>query len=78
MHQAYFSLRLALSELMGKEAGGLPIILDDAFSQYDDTRLLKALEFLYNYSENEQVIFFTCHNDCKSAAQNIGANIINL
>ena len=78
MHQAYFSLRLALSELMGKEAGGLPVILDDAFSQYDDVRLLKALEFLYNYSINEQVIFFTCHNDCKAAAQNIGAKIINL
>ena len=78
MHQAYFSLRLALSELLGKEAGGLPIILDDAFSQYDDARLLKALEFLHNYSANEQVIFFTCHNDCKSAAQNVGAKIINL
>lgn len=78
MHQAYFSLRLALSELMGKEAGGLPIILDDAFSQYDDARLLRALEFLYNYSTNEQVIFFTCHNDCKVAAQNVGAKIINL
>ena len=78
IHQAYFSLRLALSELMGKEAGGLPIILDDAFSQYDDTRLIKALEFLGGYAADEQVIFFTCHNDCKNAAQDIGANIINL
>ncbi len=78
MHQAYFSLRLALSELMGKDAGGLPVILDDAFSQYDDKRLNNALEFLKEYSENAQVIFFTCHNDCKTAAENSGAQIINL
>ena len=78
MHQAYFSLRLALSELMGKDSGGLPVILDDAFSQYDDTRLLKALEFLKQYSNTAQVIFFTCHNDCKQTAKNAGAEIINL
>lgn len=78
MHQAYFSLRLALSELMGKDAGGLPIILDDAFSQYDDKRLLKALGFLGGYAASEQVIFFTCHNDCRAAAESIGAKIINL
>ncbi len=78
MHQAYFSLRLALSELMGKDVGGLPIILDDAFSQYDDKRLLKALEFIKQYSETAQVIFFTCHNDCKRIAENIGAQVINL
>lgn len=78
MHQAYFSLRLALSELMGKDAGGLPVILDDAFSQYDDKRLKNALEFLKQYSKTAQVIFFTCHNDCKAAAETVGAQVISL
>ncbi len=78
MHQAYFSLRLALSELLGKDAGGLPVILDDAFSQYDDKRLYNALEFLKKYSSTSQVILFTCHNDCMRSAEKIGSNIINL
>ncbi len=78
MHQAYFSLRLAMSELMGREMGALPVILDDAFSQYDDARLENALKFLNLYSENSQVIFFTCHNDCRRLAENVGAKIINL
>lgn len=78
MHQAYFSLRLALAELIGQESGSLPIILDDAFSQYDDERLKTAMEFLKKYSENSQIIFFTCHNDCREAAENASAKIINL
>lgn len=78
MHQAYFSLRLAMSEIMARETGTLPVILDDAFSQYDDARLENALRFLNRYSKNSQVIFFTCHNDCKQSAENVGAKIINL
>ncbi len=77
-HQAYFALRLALSELLGGESGGLPILLDDVFSQYDDKRLLTAFRFLAEYSEENQVIFFTCHGDCRQIAENSGANIINM
>ncbi len=65
--QAYFALRLALSELLSKDCGGLPIFIDDAFCQYDDTRSQKAMEFLKEYSKNAQVIFFTCR---KSSYQN--------
>ena len=58
--QAYFALRLALSEILSKDCGGLPIFIDDAFCQYDDTRSQRAMEFLEEYSKNAQVIFFTC------------------
>ncbi len=59
--QAYFALRLAVSEFLSKECGGLPIFIDDAFAQYDDTRINKAIKFLEDYSKNNQVFYFTCH-----------------
>lgn len=59
--QAYFALRLAVSELLSKECGGLPIFIDDAFAQYDDTRINKAINFLSDYSKENQVLYFTCH-----------------
>ncbi len=65
--QAYFALRLALSELLSKDCGGLPVLIDDAFCQYDDNRSQKAMDFLKEYSKNNQVVFFTCR---KSAYQN--------
>lgn len=57
--QVYFSLRLALSNLIFKEKN-VPIILDDAFIQYDDNRLYSAMMFLQEYSKEHQIIIFTC------------------
>ncbi len=76
--QAYFALRLALSELIGEQAGKLPILLDDIFSQYDDKRQVAAFEFLKNYSKDNQILFFTCHNSCTDTAKQLNANIIKL
>ena len=70
--QAYLSLRLALSSLMNEEEK-LPILLDDALAQYDDTRCETALEFLKEYSGNAQLIMFTCHKHIAETAQNLGA-----
>lgn len=76
--QAYLSLRLALSELIcdGKET--LPIMLDDALTQYDDNRMKTALEFLAQYSKQGQVIMFTCHNSISKAAKELGKANISL
>lgn len=76
--QAYLSLRLALSELMGDDCKGLPIIMDDALAQYDDTRAKTALAFLNKYSENGQIIFFTCHHSIEETAKEFEANVISL
>ena len=77
-HQAYFALRLALSELLGADSGGLPILLDDIFAQYDDKRLNLGFEFLKRYAENNQVIFFTCHQSYLETAEKLKATIINM
>ena len=76
--QAYFALRLALAEQIGEQAGDLPILLDDVFSQYDDKRQNQAFAFLKKYSADNQILFFTCHNVCVDLAQKSDANIIKL
>ena len=76
--QAYFALRLALSELMSQSEGSLPVLLDDVFSQYDDTRLQTAIEFLKDYSNENQVLYFTCHKQVEALSKEQNANIIKL
>lgn len=64
--QAYFSLRLAVCELLFKENGNMPIFLDDVFERYDDTRARRGIQFLKEYSRDRQIIFFTCHETFKT------------
>ena len=76
--QAYLSLRLALSELICGENESLPIFLDDALTQYDDPRMERAVEFLKEYSDNTQIILFTCHKQISDCSGQIGAEVIKL
>ncbi len=76
--QAYLALRLAVAEQIGSSSGGLPVLLDDPFVQYDDTRAGKGIEFLSQYSKERQVIMFTCRGGFVSSAKNSGASIIEL
>ncbi|MDO4608241.1 MAG: AAA family ATPase [Clostridia bacterium] len=68
-HQAYLSLRLAIATLISGE-NTLPIFLDDALSQYDDTRTQKAIEYLKDFCADSQGVLFTCHSSiCDIAKQ---------
>lgn len=57
--QAYFSLRLAIADMITKNQ--IPLFLDDVFIQYDPQRAKKGFEFVSEYSRLNQVLFFTCH-----------------
>ena len=59
-HQAYLSLRLAITKLISDDK--LPIFLDDALSQYDDIRTENAIRFLKEFCADGQGILFTCHS----------------
>lgn len=70
--QVYLSLRLALAGVMADEQ--LPVLLDDAFAQFDDTRMQNALAFINEDSkvgELGQVILFTCHKRILHAAKKL-------
>lgn len=58
--QLYLALRLAFISMLYKE-GDVPVVLDDAFIQYDDERVKQVIDIL---SENTfgQLIIFTCQN----------------
>ena len=58
MDQIYFALRMAVGELLCKEAQ-MPVILDDAFAMYDEERLRRTLKWLKD--NKRQVLLFTCH-----------------
>ena len=58
--QLYLGLRIALSNLIDESARKLPLILDEAFVQYDDVRLKNVLEFLIEESKERQILLFTC------------------
>ena len=72
-HQAYLSLRLAITTLIAEDSS-LPIFLDDSLSQYDDTRTEKAIEFLKDFCANGQGVLFTCHTSICDMAQKHGIN----
>jgi uncharacterized protein YhaN len=56
--QLYLALRLAVAEELTPEA---PLVLDDAFVRFDDTRLQSAMDIIREESTRKQVILFTCH-----------------
>ncbi|WP_053943454.1 ATP-binding protein [Kallipyga gabonensis] len=60
--QAYFSLRLALVEILEGE-DHWPLFMDDPFVHYDDTRAEAGLSFLTRdpRQNNRQIFYFTCH-----------------
>ncbi len=73
--QSYLSLRLAIAELICKDAEDLPIFLDDSLAQYDDVRMQKAIEFLSEYAKAHQIVMFTCHNSIADIAKENNAVI---
>lgn len=76
--EIYFSLRLAMCELILTGDDPCPIILDDALLTFDDERCKTALELLCETAETRQVILFSCHSresDMMAGKPNV--NIIN-
>ena len=57
LEQIYFALRMAVADLLYAE--DYPIILDETFAYYDDTRLERAMAWLAE--SGRQVLLFTCH-----------------
>lgn len=60
--QLYLATRLAICELVLPDDREVPIILDDALSNFDDRRCAAALLWLRKESEKRQILLFTCHN----------------
>lgn len=59
--QLYLAVRLAICELALPRDKNIPLVLDDALINFDDTRCQRALDLLLRESRTRQIILLTCH-----------------
>lgn len=59
--QVYVALRFALATTVGEQSHRYPIIIDDSFVNFDESRVKQTLELLQEISKEYQILFFTCH-----------------
>ncbi len=57
--QVYFAMRLGILDAL--KHASMPLLLDDAFANFDAERLKSALETLSTMTKNRQILLFTCH-----------------
>lgn len=58
IEQIYLAVRMGVAKMLGKKQ--MPIIVDDIFGAYDESRLFKTLSLLED-GEQEQIIIFTAN-----------------
>jgi len=76
--QVFFALRIALVQCIGETGETIPMLLDDPFPNYDDDRLLQAMNLLAKIGQTNQVLLFTCRDDVVRAAETVQAPILRL
>ena len=78
MDQIYLAFRLALSDIFSPDGEKLPIIMDEVFAQYDDSRIEKTLNLFRELSKERQIFLFTCKKREVEIAKEIFMNDLNL
>ena len=68
LEQFYLSFRLAVLMNISKEK--LPIILDEAFSNYDNIRLKNILKYFQEISKDRQIILFSSNDRERKILEN--------
>ena len=76
--QMYLALRLAMAGILHTGKEELPLIMDEAFAQFDDKRTELALQYLYHAYEKKQALIFTCKQREVELAQKICGSDLNL
>ena len=62
LDQLYLAVRLAICQLVLPPEKQVPIVLDDALANFDDSRCASALRFLKEAARDRQILLFTCHS----------------
>lgn len=78
LDQIYFALRLAVVQALSERGEQVPMLLDDPFANYDDTRLSRVMTLLADIGKETQVLVFTCREDVARAAESVQAPVIRL
>lgn len=73
----YLALRLALVDMLQKNSGALPVLLDDPLVLLDDERAGEALLVMKDFAQGgRQVLLFTCQQ--RSVQLSDGARVISM
>ncbi|MBI5845480.1 MAG: AAA family ATPase [Deltaproteobacteria bacterium] len=59
--QLYLCLRLAYARAGAARHGGIPLVMDDVFVNFDHPRAERAAMVLSDIARSMQVLYFTCH-----------------
>lgn len=62
LDQLYLAVRLAVCEMVLPDDRAVPIVLDDALAEFDNSRCAAALHLLRREAEHRQILLFTCHS----------------
>ncbi|NBW86984.1 MAG: hypothetical protein EBR23_09195 [Planctomycetia bacterium] len=77
--QVFLALRLALIRDLGRHDVSLPLVMDDALVNFDDTRARAAaqvlVEFLAEQSADRQMLVLTCHEHVARIFHEAGAHV---
>jgi len=73
----YIALRFASMSVL-TDGNIPPVILDDAFSQLDDSRLVAAVDLINESCDFSQALLFTCHENYKEIVNNKNINIVSM
>ena len=72
--QLYLALRLGYIEHRKETSETIPVIMDDIIVNFDAERARKAAIAINNFAENQQIIYFTCHNHIHKLFKEIAPN----
>ncbi len=59
--QLYLAVRLAVCDLCLPGDEAVPLVLDDALTAFDQSRMERALDLLCQLAETRQILLFSCH-----------------
>ena len=77
--QLYLAVRLAICDLVLPAEKNIPLVLDDALINFDDTRCANALELLLRESEKRQILLLTCqHREAAYLGARSSVNVLTL
>jgi uncharacterized protein YhaN len=79
LDQVFLAFRLAVIDHLDEGHEALPLLLDETFINWDDTRLQMSGDILKKIADRRQVFFFTCHPWLANRLSDLtGASILNL
>jgi uncharacterized protein YhaN len=76
--QVYLLIRIAMARMFAEGLELPPLLLDDPFAFWDDTRIERCLPIIAHNAFDAQTILFTSSPELAAAAERVGAARIDL